>query len=141
MDINNENTIEVYNRLRMFRKHSKLTQQSIADIIGIRQASYSDIECGKTLSISKPIQNSLEAKLNLNLNWLFTGKGEMIIDKNIGNQVNDDQVFYHPKERSDDLKLITLEYSDFKKMVETIKRQEETISRLSSGKNGTAGTA
>ncbi len=40
----------------------------------------------------------------------------MIIDKNIGNQVNDDQVFYHPKERSDELKLITLEYSDFKKM-------------------------
>ena len=64
-------------RLKSLRKSLGLTQTEMAEKIGIKQGSYSDVERGKAI-VSNYVKMSLEQNLNLNRAWLETGKGEML---------------------------------------------------------------
>lgn len=60
-------------RLVSARRSAGLTQQALADAIGLRQSSYADIETGKIKSTTKLPQ--IAKVLGVDAYWLATGKG------------------------------------------------------------------
>lgn len=90
----NSNTEGVRKRLKEFRRKHKLTQGKMAEAAQIRQASYSDIERGKTTVISKQTLKLFELILDMNIDWLYTGEGEMRLHNNIGNLLKEEESIY-----------------------------------------------
>ena len=70
--------IENNSNFSTLRKHLKLSQDEFAEKLGTSQDMISKIETGKT-SISQKISTKLLNEFNVNLNWLFSGKGSMFI--------------------------------------------------------------
>lgn len=67
-------------RLRLLRKSLDLTQQEIADKIGIKRNSYANYETGRNKPIDA-IVFSICREFNVNEKWLRTGEGDMFIEK------------------------------------------------------------
>ena len=63
-------------RLKLIRKQLKMTQEQLAQHLGIGKAALSMIETGKT-GLSARNRNTLVQTLNVNPEWLETGRGEM----------------------------------------------------------------
>lgn len=63
-------------RLRQLRKELKLTQEALAQRLGIGKSALSMIETGKA-SLSERNKNILVQGLNVNPDWIETGRGEM----------------------------------------------------------------
>lgn len=74
-------------RLKVMRKKMGHSQKEFADILGIKQGSYSDIERGK-VGISGNLLKVLINKYRINPLWLYDGKGEVFF-KDRG--LNDDE--------------------------------------------------
>lgn len=70
--------IENNSNFSTLRKHLKLSQDEFAEKLGTSQDMISKIETGKT-SISQKISIKLLNEFNVNLNWLFSGKGSMFL--------------------------------------------------------------
>lgn len=64
------------NRLRVIRKELNMTQEALANKLGIGKSALSMIETGKA-SLSERNQNILIQELNINPEWLKTGTGKM----------------------------------------------------------------
>lgn len=62
-------------RVRQARKHAGLTQRQLADLVGVRQPTLSDLERGESQSSAMLIQ--IAAACGVNPQWLATGLGEM----------------------------------------------------------------
>lgn len=67
------------NRLLTLRKFLHLTQREMADIMSIRQSSYSMIENGH-INLSDRNRKVLIEKLHVNQSWLSSGLGSMFED-------------------------------------------------------------
>lgn len=65
-------------KLRDVRKQLKLSQVVFAQSIGISGAHISAIELGKT-GVSESFLKLIEAKYQINIDWLKTGEGEMFL--------------------------------------------------------------
>ena len=63
-------------RLRLIRRELGLTQELLARKLGIGKSALSMIETGKT-ALSERNKNILVQELNINPDWLESGKGEM----------------------------------------------------------------
>ena len=63
-------------RLRQLRKELKLTQEALAQRLGIGKSALSMIETGKA-PLSERNKNILVQGLNVNPDWIETGRGEM----------------------------------------------------------------
>ena len=63
-------------RIKLIRKELKLTQEQLAQRLGIGKAALSMIETGKC-GLSTRNKNILVQDLNINPDWLETGKGNM----------------------------------------------------------------
>lgn len=63
-------------RFKAVRKSLNMTQKDFGTVLGLTNASISDIEKGKTI-LTERNQNVLCEKLNVNKEWLETGIGEM----------------------------------------------------------------
>lgn len=63
-------------RIRQIRKHLNLTQDALSSTLGIGKSALSMIETGKA-ALSERNKNILVNELNVNPDWLETGKGEM----------------------------------------------------------------
>ena len=63
-------------RVKLIRKELKLTQEQLAQRLGIGKAALSMIETGKC-GLSTRYKNILVQDLNVNPEWLDSGKGEM----------------------------------------------------------------
>ncbi|EHQ24564.1 helix-turn-helix domain-containing protein [Mucilaginibacter paludis] len=61
-------------RFKIFRKYKDLTQIQIADVLGVTQPAVQKWESGAT-DLSIEIIQKLRDKLNMSLEWFFTGKG------------------------------------------------------------------
>ena len=78
---NKENDIFMANRLKEIRINKGLNQKDFAKKIGMSRSGYSQIETS-----DRPISERLILSINLafpevNINWLRTGEGNMIIEK------------------------------------------------------------
>lgn len=63
-------------RIKLARKHARLTQDELADRVGIKQASISDLERGK--SGSSTHNAKIADVCGISPYWLETGKGDML---------------------------------------------------------------
>ena len=69
---------EVGLRFKEFRNSIKKSQTKLADEFLLTQTTIASIETGKSFPVI-PFQNYLYSQYSLNLNWLLTGCGEMIL--------------------------------------------------------------
>lgn len=67
-------------RLKVLRKELCLTQSKFAEQIGMSQSGYAQVEKGSK-AISNRLIKSICLAFNVNENWLRTGEGKMIIEK------------------------------------------------------------
>ena len=63
-------------KVKLIRKELKMTQEQLAQRLGIGKAALSMIETGKC-GLSTRNKNILVQDLNVNPDWLETGKGNM----------------------------------------------------------------
>lgn len=68
-------------RLKTARKTAGLTQNQIAEAVGISQPTYQALESGKVKKTSYMIE--IAKVLRVNSNWLATGQGEMTVKPTI----------------------------------------------------------
>jgi transcriptional regulator with XRE-family HTH domain len=68
-------------RLELVRKQTGMKQIEFAQYLDLQPTSYSDIKRAKN-GISRNIMQKLERKLNVNIDWLLTGNGEMMAPEN-----------------------------------------------------------
>lgn len=66
-------------RLKEVRKTLKLKQGEMAEILGMKQGSYSYLESGRN-NITERIKKILSTTFKLNIYWLETGEGYMFLD-------------------------------------------------------------
>lgn len=75
----------VFERYKEARKELKITQTAIANAIGITQGALSQQEIAGNINIEA--LEFIRKTYNLNLNWLFDGKGDMIKDTKQSSEV------------------------------------------------------
>ena len=76
------NLKEIGSRIKDARKAVAITQQTVADMCGIPKSTVSEIENGLKRPHVKYLL-LLVSEFNVNLNWIFTGKGSMFTDYEI----------------------------------------------------------
>lgn len=75
-------------RLKKLRKALDLTQQEVADRIGIKRNSFANYETGRNTPIDAIIV-SICKEFNVNENWLRTGEGDMFMELSRGEQIEE----------------------------------------------------
>lgn len=74
---NNESVIDnesIGLRIKDIRKHQKISQQTLADKLGIRQSDISDIETGKRKLVDVTLLSGLSEVLQVPLSYIITGE-------------------------------------------------------------------
>lgn len=71
--------MEYKDRIKIARAHAGLTQGQLADAVGVKQASISDLETGKSQSSS--YSASIAKACGVDALWLEKGQGEMVNKK------------------------------------------------------------
>lgn len=71
----------IYERIKVLRKAKGLTQQKLADALGLKQNTVATYEMGKTAPSDRTVTDICE-KFNVNEDWLRTGTGEMFAPVN-----------------------------------------------------------
>lgn len=94
-------------RLKEIRNSVGLSQKDFGAIMGIAQTSYANYENGRS-SIPASLLEALSLKLNLNLNWLITGEGNMYLDNALGDNDETD-ILRAPSEDEERIYRETLE--------------------------------
>ena len=81
-------------RMKELRKKLKLTQQELADAIGVKWHKIKDIEIGKS-KIGVDIADKIRENFSISFDWLLTGKGSMFANKATKSD-QDIEVTYYP---------------------------------------------
>lgn len=76
--------MELNDRVKQARKHAGLTQSELAERIGIKQASISELERGLSRSSSYLVQ--IAGACGVNPVWLAEGIGKMVYDQSNGDR-------------------------------------------------------
>lgn len=69
--------MDLASRLRAAREAAGLTQPQVADAIGCSNGAYAAWEVGRNLTIKSSYLHALVNILNVRMEWLLTGEGEM----------------------------------------------------------------
>lgn len=73
--------MSISQRFRIFRNYLKLTQSEFASALGdVSQANITDIEREK-VKVSIDVLEKLHIKWKINVHWLLTGEGEMLLSE------------------------------------------------------------
>lgn len=123
-------------RIKEFRKFTGLNFSKLAEEIGLNtvQTLY-DIKNGKH-GISKDVAEKIQAKyLNVNIAWLLTGEGEMLIENSVvQNNQNGDNIHGHSvtvnKTEKDYIEIIKTQAEQLSKSQEQIDRLLSIIERI-----------
>lgn len=111
-------------RLEQVREQTGMIQSDFAAHLDLQPGSYSDIKRGKN-GISKSVLKKLEKKLNINIEWLLTGSGEMSSVKEGTNVGNTNEVLIPYKNQ-----LSEGVSSHIDNLFKIIERRDEQIDRL-----------
>jgi transcriptional regulator with XRE-family HTH domain len=115
-------------RLRVFRKKSKITQKELGEVLQVSQAAVAAYEKG-TRSLSLELAEKITIRYNLSIDWLLTGKGEMFITE----QNNDASVYKVECEKCDEqaqrVKELEQEVKSLKKSISELEQQNSELSQ------------
>lgn len=78
--MNKKTKVEIGARLRAIREKSTLSQEQFAVKLGVVRSTYSRAERGECFLSVEGMQ-SLAKDLNVSINWLLLGQGEMFLRK------------------------------------------------------------
>ena len=109
-------------RLEQIREHTGMNQQVFAEYVDLQPGSYSDIKRGKS-GISRNLLVKLEKKLNVNIDWLLTGTGDML---NAGEQAHIPKAVIPPYKKQ----LTEGVNAYIENLFRIIERKDEQIDRL-----------
>lgn len=84
----NFNNLNINSRIRAVRNELSMTQEELANILGIGKSALSMIETGKA-ALSERNRNIIIQQLNINPDWLESGTGNMF------NEHRPEQTFLH----------------------------------------------
>ena len=73
-------------RLKLLRKELNLTQQELADKLGIKRTTIGNYEVGRNEPVDSVISLICD-RLNVNEEWLKTGAGDMFVSQNTNMRV------------------------------------------------------
>ena len=76
----------MHSRIKELRKSLHLTQQKLADELGVSRSNIASYESGDN-KISQAVITLICIKFNVNEHWLRTGEGEMFVQKNENDEV------------------------------------------------------
>jgi transcriptional regulator with XRE-family HTH domain len=76
----NEVIPEIGNRVAEFRKKQNLSQQDVADATGLSRPYVAQVESGRSNPSFKFLYQ-LRMNYNLSVDWLLSGRGEMIVSE------------------------------------------------------------
>lgn len=76
--------LENKNRIKLIREHFNLTVAELSEILSIPARTIGSWERGENPPNEK-FMTALIERLNVNINWFLTGKGDMIINPSYGN--------------------------------------------------------
>ena len=80
-------------RLKEIRLHLSLSQQEFARSIGVKnKQTISDIENGRQKELQKKAEIMLKEKYFINLHWLNTGEGDMLLGD--AQNIKEDELVY-----------------------------------------------
>jgi transcriptional regulator with XRE-family HTH domain len=71
--------LSIGQRIKEIRKHENITQQALADQLGLKQNTIATYEMGKITPSDRTIADICR-EFNVSENWLRTGEGEMFLD-------------------------------------------------------------
>lgn len=66
-------------RLRTARKALHVTQKDLSEKLSITQAAISSVESGR-VNLTDRLAQSIQSNYNINVEWLRTGEGEMLVE-------------------------------------------------------------
>lgn len=108
-------------KLRQFFKDEGLTQDRIADILGVTQPYVNSLLSGKR-AFGKNQAQRFEELFGISASWLLTGKGEMILKRVVQNNHNGNNVLGET---------VTLnEENSTEKFIALLQKKDEQIDRL-----------
>lgn len=82
MDEFNPEWLEIGKRVKDLRKELKMTQPQLANILLVTTSGVCDIERGRRKLTEKHLQLLAKyPKVKINIEWLLTGKGDMIVPR------------------------------------------------------------
>ena len=108
-------------KLRQFFKDEGLTQEKIADILGVTQPYVNSLLSGKR-AFGKNQAQRFEELFGISASWLLTGKGEMVLKRVVQNNQNGNNVLGET---------VTLnEENSTEKFIALLQKKDEQIDRL-----------
>jgi len=73
--------VELQDRIKYMRKTLKIgSQEALAKILNVKGARVKSIETGRVKDLTAIEANIMVKKFNLNIDWLLTGEGEMLLE-------------------------------------------------------------
>jgi phage repressor protein C with HTH and peptisase S24 domain len=99
-----DSQMDYKHRVKAARKFAGLTQGELAERIGIKQASISDLERGKSASSS--YNASIARACGVNPYWLETGQGEMLAEGSTEPTSGMDNVARLPTQRANEIEIV-----------------------------------
>ncbi|MEN9897702.1 MAG: hypothetical protein RLZZ66_1351 [Pseudomonadota bacterium] len=71
-------TNKINDRITLIRKHKLLNQKTFSELTGVARSTLSEVESGKNRPSSELIAGIANAFNDINIEWLLTGKDEML---------------------------------------------------------------
>jgi len=71
-------TNKINDRITLIRKYKLLNQKTFSEITGVSRSTLSEVESGKNRPSSELIAGIANAFNDINIEWLLTGKDEML---------------------------------------------------------------
>ena len=71
-------TNKINDRITLIRKYKLLNQKTFSEITGVARSTLSEVESGKNRPSSEFIAGIANAFNDINIEWLLTGKDEML---------------------------------------------------------------
>ncbi|MBW2570067.1 MAG: helix-turn-helix transcriptional regulator [Deltaproteobacteria bacterium] len=94
-------------RLRLFRRSTRLNIVDFSILLGISHSSLSQVENNKTITSAQTISNLVQ-NTNINIYWLFTGEGEMIRNPEKEVSVAENSTYIYKEEDTETAGLISM---------------------------------
>lgn len=104
--------ITLPDRLKFARERLDLSQQQVADAVGMKQPSYYQLEAGK--SKRSRFINDIAKVLKCDVDWLLTGEGDYGLSNNDADYIKPDGVQYISIGKQSDYDLVNVRYLDIK---------------------------
>lgn len=114
-------------RLDILLRNNKITQEELANLSGVSRQTINNIIKGKTSISGDVLIKITKIMTDINLNWLITGYGSMVIDGEVYNEVSEPMSVYHQQPKPN---VVVEMHAEIEKFKELLHQKDKTIDAL-----------